>query len=112
MHRQWVMLVAVTLSACSISYDRVQERRVFWQQVIASEVPVGSDRVSLEDWALVRSIRLSIHTSPSGTEILAGLESVPTDTWFCRSFGLSALFHLYSDGKILDETVRSLGSCV
>jgi hypothetical protein len=103
-------VLVASLVACTTAHNRVHERQVYWQEVMHSEVPVGSTRDALLAWANGRSIRLS--DPDAAGRVYAGVEYIETHEWVCRGWSVTLEFILSSDGSVAKETVRTLGNCV
>lgn len=105
-----IVMTLVFLTACSSAGGKVRERKEYWQQVLRTEVPVGTQRATLEHWAQGRSIQLTYSTDSATARGPA--EYVETNDLVCRGWALSLEFMLSADGKVSSETVETHGNCL
>ena len=109
--RKVVTLVLVSLlTACATPKNPVHERQAYWQQVLSSEVPLGSDRAAVLKWAEGRSIHLAF--SPEHHQLQGSVEYIPLHQLFCNGYSITLELTLAADDTVSRESVKTYGNCV
>lgn len=94
-----------------MQHNNVEERKRYWDEVVHSEIPVGSSYADVKHWAASR--QLTIAEGQSAASLVAGLEYVPVNSVVCKGFGLSLWLTLDSELRnVTQETVKTAGSCL
>ena len=98
------------VSSCATQHNSVKERKLYWEDVVHLEIPIGSSYSDIERWAKSRQLQLT--PGQSADEVIAGLEYVPVNDLVCKGFGISLQLTLNAERNVTRETVRSLGNCL
>lgn len=107
---RYLFLAALLVSSCATRHNNVEERKRYWEQVVHSELPVGSSYEDVKRWTDSR--RLSIVEEQSAHTLVSGLEYVPVNDLVCKGFGLSLRLTFDPDRHVSQETVNSFGNCL
>jgi hypothetical protein len=75
-----------------------------------SEVPIGTDRATIEEWARKRAIRLRY--LPEKNQMSGTVEDVSVHELFCNLWMIDLEISLNSEGKATNEVVKTLGLCL
>ena len=108
--RRYAFMVAFVVSSCATQHNNVNERKLYWENVVHAEIPVGSSYADVERWAGSRQLQLSAGGNPD--EVFAGLEYVPVNSHVCMGFGISLHLILDAGRSVSQESVNSFGNCL
>jgi len=109
----------LTLSAAAKSDSPVAQRADYWQQRLNREIPVGSSRSAILNWALTNHLTAS--DDPQTHDLRIGLEEVPEpapkprispSAVVCKSWHISAALKLDAKGQLASAEVQTLGNCL
>jgi hypothetical protein len=107
---RYLLMSALLMSSCTIRHNNVEERKRYWEEVVHSEIPIGSSFENVRRWTDSR--RLSFVEEQNAHTLVAGLEYVPVNDLVCKGFGLSLRLTFDPDRHVAQETVNSFGNCL
>jgi hypothetical protein len=105
-----LFMAVFLVSSCVTQHNNVNERKLYWEDVVHSEIPIGSSYGDVERWAKSRRLQLAPGQIPD--EVIAGLEYVPVNDLVCRGFGISLQLTLDAERNVTQESIRSFGNCL
>ena len=108
--KRYVFVAVLLVSSCAAHRNNVNERKLYWEGVVHSEIPVGSSYADVERWAKSRQLQLTTGQNPG--EVTAGLEYVPVNDSVCKGFGMSLQLTLNAERNVAQELIRSFGNCL
>jgi hypothetical protein len=88
----------------------VRERQAYWERIVRSEVPVGTDRAAALRWAAGKSIELTLSTEKHA--LIGPLEYMPVNDWVCTGWSISLELILDASDVVASEAVKTYGNCL
>ena len=108
--RSTLITAVALLTACGSSGSQVRERQAYWERIVRSEVPVGTDREAALRWAAGKSINLTPSTEKHA--LIGALEYVAVNDWVCKGWSISLELTLDASDVVSSEAVKTLGNCL
>ena len=111
--------LVLTVSAAAKNDSPVAERANYWQQRLSHELPVGSTRSTIVEWASANHLTASDDFQTHDLSI--GLEEVPEPVHkfvvsaspaVCKSWSIWAALKLDAKGHLASTEVRTIGNCL
>jgi len=108
-----LVVLVLTVGACSSEQPRLRERTLFWEGTLAHEVPPGTGRDAILAWASSRHIHMTELTERHMLE--ATLEVVPDEGIIhfpCGSWNIIVYVTLNAEGHSLENRITTVGTCI
>ncbi len=103
------LLCLALLAGCSDQSARITERVAYWDQVLATQIPVGTERQRIEAWAESKSIRLSEDIPKHSLH--ASVEEIPGIGFACSTWYITIQIELGADNRSIRQRAGRAGSC-
>lgn len=87
----------------------VAERKMYWEAVLAGEIPVGSTKEQIKQWTQKRTVHLD--ELPQQHMLYVVVEKIPDKGLVCSEWNIIAEITMDGD-KSVQQKIESAGSCL
>lgn len=104
-------ILLITLAGCQRS--AFNDRKAYWEKLLASAVPAGTPKAAIEDWGKSQSIHFDYIKQRQ--MLYANAERVTEHgltRFICSQWNVIIQIQLDSDAKAIKREVSGVGSCL
>ena len=104
----FLLSLFLSITACADT-NSVAQRKAYWDNLVKTQIPVGSSIAELNSWAQKNSLKV---VNKSESLITINLEYLSVESSVCKGFSISLEIVLYPNKNIQKESVNSFGNCL